>query len=364
MDSSGHIAPLIWLLGKAGAGKSAIAAVLAGAPVSAVGDGIGGSTARMQIYGLPETNPVLRFLDTPGLDSADRSDEAAALDHPMREAAMVLVALRADDHAPGHVLGILRQVRRARRDIPVIVAQTRLHDLYETGQNHPARYPFTGTPRDAALEGVPVRLRQALLAQRALFDRLPGSPPRFVPIDLTRSADGFDPTDYGADALWQGLTDAAPDIIAVLRKGDAEGLRRAIILPWATAAAATEAVPLPVLGGLGAAGLQAGMVRAIARRYGIDGGRTLWAEFITAMGARFALGYGGRLLARQGLKLAPIWGSAATGAWSFAVTWGLGEAANAYCAARAAGDAPDRRAMEAAYRAGLDRARDQWRKRS
>jgi uncharacterized protein (DUF697 family) len=361
MDGDATLAPLIWMLGKTGAGKSAIAATLAGAPASAVGDGIAAGTTRMNVYAVPAAHPVLRFLDTPGLESGDRNDDPAALDHPMREAAMILVALRADDQAPGRVLELVCAARRARPRIPVIVAQTRLHDLYDSGQDHPKGYPFTGTDRDATLDTVPVRLRQALLAQRALFERVPGQPLHFVPVDLTRPDDGYEPADFGAEALWQALRDAAPGIAAALGASNIEGLRRAVILPWASAAAAAEAVPLPVLGGLGAAGLQAAMVRAIARRHGLAGGRALWAEFVAALGARFALGYGGRLLVRQGLKLAPFWGSAAAGAWSFAVTWGLGEAALAYCAARAEGNAPDSKALAAAYRAGLDRARDQWR---
>jgi uncharacterized protein (DUF697 family) len=105
------------------------------------------------------------------------------------------------------------------------------------------------------------------------------------------------------------------------------------------------------------------MVRAIARRFGLPAAGRLWGEFAALMGARFALGYGGRFLARQALKLAPGWGTAVVGAWSFGVTWALGEAAVVWCAARAQGREPDRAAVLAAYRDGLDRARGAWARR-
>jgi uncharacterized protein (DUF697 family) len=356
-------APLVWLLGKTGAGKTSIVAVLTGAPAATVGDGFAPTTAGACLYPFPPEAPALRFLDTRGLEDTAGHDPAEALAFGQAEAAILLIALRADDLDPGRVLEAAVAARKARPRLPVIVAQTRLHDLYEADRGHPVPYPYAGGEADGALAAVPARLRQALMAQRRLFAALPGPAPRFVPVDLTRPGDGFAPPDYGADALWRALDAAAPDVAAALRPEGLASLRQTVILPWATAAAASDAVPLPVLGGLSAAGLQAAMVRAIARRFGLEAGRDLWAEFAGLLGARFALGYGGRFLARQVLKLAPLWGTAAVAAWSFAVTWGLGEAAVAYCTARAGGAAPDRDAMARAYRDGLARAREAWRAR-
>lgn len=361
--TAGGEAPLVWLLGKTASGKTSVVAALTGAPGAAVGEGFAPTTRGARIYGFPADEPAIRFLDTRGLEDEAGHDPAETLALGGREAELVVVAARADDMALSSVLTALAAVRAERPFLPVIVAQTRLHDLYPDGAGHPAPYPFDGTAADGALPGVPGALGRALLAQRRLFDDLRGPAPRFVPVDLTRPGDGYEPADYGADALWAALRAAAPAAAAALVPGPEAALRRAVILPWASAAAAAEAVPLPVLGGLGAAGLQAAMVRALARRYGLGNTPRLWAEFAALMGARFALSYGGRFLARQALKLAPGVGTAAVAAWSFAVTWGLGEAALAYCAARAAGRTPDRDAVARAYAEGLDRAREAWAQR-
>lgn len=363
METAGP--PLVWLLGKTGAGKSSIVAALTGAPGVAVGEGFAATTTDARIHAFPADDPAIRFLDTRGLEEAAvaTAPEAAGIGIGIAEAAVLLVVVRADDRALEAVASAAAAARRARPDLPVIVAQTRLHDLYPDGAAHPDPYPFDGTEADAARPGVPGVVGRALLAQRRLFAGLPGPAPGFVPLDFTRPQDGFAPTDYGAEALWQALRATAPAVPGALVPASAGALRRSVILPWATAAAAADALPAPVLGGIGAAGLQAAMVRAIARRFGLAADTALWREFAGLMGARFALGYGGRFLARQVLKLAPGWGSAAVAAWSFAVTWGLGEAAAVFCAARAGGRAPDRAAMAAAYAEGLDRARLSWARR-
>jgi uncharacterized protein (DUF697 family) len=353
--------PLVWLLGKTGAGKSSIVAALTGAPGAAVGEGFAPTTAQAQLFDFPVDDPALRFLDTRGLEDTAAHDPGEMLALGQTAADVLVIAVRADDLSLGAVLAAAKAARAQRPGLPVIVAQTRLHDLYPGDAGHAEPYPFDGTAADAARTGVPAALGAALLAQRRLFAALPGTAPLFVPLDFTRPGDGFEPADYGAEALWQALRAAAPTVAGALVA--LPDLRRSVILPWAGAAAAAEAVPLPVLGGLGAAGLQAAMVRAIARRHGLAGGVGLWAEFAGLLGARFALGYGGRFLVRQVLKLAPGWGSAAVAAWSFAVTWGLGEAAAVYCAARAEGRAPDRAAVTAAYAEGLDRARAAWARR-
>lgn len=358
---AGREPPLVWLLGKTGAGKSSIVAALTGAPGAAVGEGFAPTTPGAQLFDFPPDDPALRFLDTRGLEDTAAHDPGEMLALGQTAADVLVVVARADDLSLAAVLAAARAARARRPGLPVIVAQTRLHDLYPGDAGHAEPYPFDGSPADAARGGVPAALGAALLAQRRLLADLPGAAPVFVPLDFTRPGDGFEPADYGAEALWRALRAVAPAVAGALVA--LPDLRRSVILPWAGAAAAAEAVPLPVLGGLGAAGLQAAMVRAIARRHGLAGGAGLWAEFVGLLGARFALGYGGRFLVRQVLKLAPGWGSAAVAAWSFAVTWGLGEAAAVYCAARAEGRAPDRDAVTAAYAAGLDRARAAWAKR-
>src|SRR3954470_12675873 len=65
------IAPVVWLLGKTGAGKTAIIAALTGDPRAEVGQGFEPCTRTAAFYDVPREVPLLRFLDTRGLGEAD-----------------------------------------------------------------------------------------------------------------------------------------------------------------------------------------------------------------------------------------------------------------------------------------------------
>lgn len=349
--------PLIWLLGKTGAGKSSIAATLAGAPADIVGDGFDPTTRTSTAYGFPVEEPTLQFLDTRGFEDGG-SLSASDFDATLKAAALLVVVVRASDRSLASVLNAVRSVRRQRPGVPIIIAQTWLHDLYGDADRHVEPYPFDGTTSDFDRPGVAANVGAALAAQRALLGDIGGAPaPRFVPLDFTRTTDGLHPQDYGADALWEAIAEAAPAVVAAMSDPSEASLRVQVVLPWATAAAASDAAPLPVVGGIGATSLQAGMIRVLARRYGLKADRKMLGEFASVLGLRFALAYAAKFLARQVLKLAPPWGGMAVGAWSFVVTWGLGEAAMAFCKAKSRGDKPDHAAIAKAYEGGLRRGR-------
>jgi hypothetical protein len=63
-------APVIWLLGKTGAGKTAIVAALTGDTRAEVGLGFEPCTRSAAFYDVPPEAPLLRFLDTRGLGEA------------------------------------------------------------------------------------------------------------------------------------------------------------------------------------------------------------------------------------------------------------------------------------------------------
>ena len=77
------------------------------------------------------------------------------------------------------------------------------------GAGHEMPYPF-GT-RDGATSPLLQSLTRALEHQRSLFATLPGrGATLFVPIDFTQPGDGFEPADYGREALVEALVTAAP----------------------------------------------------------------------------------------------------------------------------------------------------------
>jgi hypothetical protein len=61
-------APIIWLLGKTGAGKTSIVAAITGESRAKIGNGFSRCTSQSQIYDWPADAPILRFLDTRGLE--------------------------------------------------------------------------------------------------------------------------------------------------------------------------------------------------------------------------------------------------------------------------------------------------------
>jgi uncharacterized protein (DUF697 family) len=363
---------VVWLLGKTGAGKTAIVATLTGDPRAEVGAGFEPCTRTAAFYDVPVEAPLLRFLDTRGLGEA-HYDPAGDLAWCEEQSHLVLVVMQVSDPVQDAVLHALRQARRRHPDWPLVVAQTGLHRLYPTGTGHPAAYPYTGGAEDEAQASLPHPLRQALAYQRRLFDGLRGPRPRFVPIDFTLPEDGFPPHDFGLDMLSGVLQETAPVAFEALHaaRAEAESDRirakaRPLIYGFGATAAAAGAVPVPLVGAGGLAGVIAMTLRALAIRYDVTWTPSRFAQFSGAVGggalAWWTLRYG----LREMLKLVPVVGTVAAGALNaaaaFGVTVGMGEAACVWLAYHRRGlTAPNdevRRAFVEGLAAGLRRGKD------
>ncbi len=350
--------PVVWLLGKTQSGKTSIVAEITGAGHAEVGSGYAPKTRTARLYDFPAEAPVLRFLDTRGLGDAADYDPKDDIAFAAKAAHVILAVVRVDDTHVGEIVAVARTARAKHPNWPVVVAQTTLHNLYPKAAGHLQPYPFDGTDADFDLAGVPRPLLRALEAQRKTFAGLPGKGAvRFVPIDFTQPEHGLPPADYGAEALFAALEAVGGEVFAKLteaRRGDRDKTARIhLVLPWAFAAAAANAVPVPVVGGIASAGMQAMLIRALARHYGIAVDRDLWREFLSAMGSGFALSFGGGWAVQQLLKLGVGPGTAATAAWTFAVTWGIGEAGIYYFGERAADRVPDRAELRRHYTRGF-----------
>lgn len=354
--------PVIWLLGKTGAGKTSIVAELTGLSREAVGNGFEPTTRTMRVYPFPAEDPIVRFLDTRGLGDVERDDEAQGITEARRQAQLILVVVRANDRQLDDIVSTVREAREAHPDWPVIVAQTTLHNLYPHGSRHPLPDPFTGGPEDDTTADVPGDLRNNLSIQRRLFADLPGTGSlRFVPLDFTRPEQGLPPGDFGIDRLLDALVAVRIELLDRLverHRGSLDDrIRTRLVLPLAALAAATNAVPVPLLGGFGSTAFQVLLVREIARRRGLDAGIEMWREFLGAMGAGFALSFGASWLVQQVLKLGIGPGSAAVATWTFAVTWGIGEAALYFFKEKAAGRSVDPEDLRRRFRRAADEGR-------
>jgi uncharacterized protein (DUF697 family)/predicted GTPase len=370
-------APVVWLLGKTGAGKTAIIAALTGDPRAQVGEGFEPCTRTADFYDVPAEAPLLRFLDTRGVGEPNY-DPAKDIAWCEEQSHLVIVAMQVADPLQDTVLTALQQVRRRHPDWPIVVAQTGLHRLYPRGMVHPQPYPFAGDSRDETNPELPNALRQALAYQRRLFDDLPAPPPHFVPVDFTAPEDGFVPQDYGLEMFWQVLQEVGPAALVALHvaRADAQSdairaKARPLIYSYAAAAAGAGAVPVPIVGVSGLAGMLAITLRALAGRYGVTWTPATFAQFSGAVGggalAWWALRYG----LREALKLVPVVGTIAAGALNaaaaFALTVGVGEAACVWLAYRRRGlVAPSeevRRAFAEGLAAGLRQSKDRRQER-
>lgn len=204
-----RVAPVVWLLGKTGAGKTAIVVALTGDPGAEVAAEFAPCTRTATFYDLPPEAPLLRFLDTRGLGDVGY-DPAEDIAWCERRAHLLLVVMQVDDPVQEPVLSVVREARRRHSEWPLVVAQTGLHRLYPSGTRHPEPYRYTGSEADLSDPMIPHALRQALAYQRKLFGGLPGPPPRFVPVDLTTCEDALPPRDFGLAALWKAIERAAP----------------------------------------------------------------------------------------------------------------------------------------------------------
>src|SRR3954447_12656083 len=104
-------APEFWLLGKTQSGKTSLIKYLTGAQEAEIGSGFRPCTrtSRQYLFPTPEA-PLLSFIDTRGLDEPgyDPAEDIARFD---TEAHVVVVTVKAMDHAQENVLRVLREVR-------------------------------------------------------------------------------------------------------------------------------------------------------------------------------------------------------------------------------------------------------------
>ena len=342
-------APTIWLLGKTGTGKSSIVQALTGVERATIGNGYAPCTRATSVFEFPEEAPIIRFLDTRGLEEPDY-DPTADVEFCSGVAHFIIVTMQAMDPDQARVLSVVKKARQRNPSWPVLVAQTTLHGGYKRGSNHPLPYPFIN--KDAGVPpGLPIpeNLRSALLHQRERFQNLPGAGVvRFAAIDLTTPEDDYNPPDYGLDELRHAISELAPEALSAFmdaaQSTEKDTISRAaknLILGYAFAAMIPAAIPVPFVNLAAIATIDAAMLHALGRRYGIEWTPCTFGEFTTSLGTGVLFSqlikYGGQELA----KLIPVYGQAAglvfSAAGAFAFTYALGIAASTYLAYRRRG---------------------------
>lgn len=360
-------APIFWLVGKTGAGKSSIVSTLTGDPSIALGEGFAPCTSTAAFYDFPPGAPLVRFLDTRGLEEVGY-DPADDLAWCQDQAHVVIAVMSVSDPAQDRVIDIVGAVRRQHPNWPVVVAQTTLHHCYPLGLRHPEHDHFTGTDRDDVWTAIPDQLRAALAHQRGLFAKVPGPAPIFVPLDFTRPDDGYNPQDFGVERLLEAISEAGLAALANLlrqaRDETSDDLHwncHPLILGYAAAAAGGAAVPIPYVDFATIAVTNSLMLRALGGRYDVSWTAANLTQFFGAIGLGTLAWWAVRYGLRELLKIIPVAGWAAGAALNcaaaFSLTAGIGEAACVWLGYMKRGETAPDEEVRHAFKNGFARRR-------
>lgn len=313
-ESRQHV-PVLWLLGKTGAGKSSIVERLTGDSRAEIGNGFEPCTATAAYYDHPAETPVMRFLDTRGLGEAhyEPSDD---LSFCSSSSHALLIVTRIDEAEQSALLAAIESLGSAVKGLVMLHVHTALHSIEDPANRQRAIDYNTRQISEAVGRSIPV-----------------------VEVDFTDPDDGFEDADVGLDILRQAIMDLVPalsDALSKWKAKDAEQaaflLHRREILGYASAAAAVDV--LPAVGLIGVPGIQGKMLHSLALRYGLEWEKTIVSEFLAALGTSFLYRYAVSFMTRQAAKLVPVYGqtagAAAAATVSFASTYALGRVACLY----------------------------------
>jgi len=351
--------PVLWLLGKTQAGKTSIIRALTGSAAAEIGNGFQPCTRNSRFYDFPADIPIVRFLDTRGLGEV-AYDPGDDIQYCESQAHLLVAVMKVADINQVAVFEMLHAIRQHHPEWPVLIVQTGLHELYPNGQGHVHPWPYED---DLLPETVPLDLRRALQAQRDALKKLPGfAPMRWVAVDLTLPEDGFEPHDYGLEALWQAIESLTSLGLQHQLSGDKEvhdlyaRTAHQHIVGYSLTAAGLGA--LPVVDLVAVSAVQAKLLHSLARLYGQYWDRSTITEFLGLAGAGIASGFLTRVLSRAVVKVIPFWGQTIGAVWgassSGATTYALGKAAIYFFARRKDGLKVDQKTLRRIYTQELE----------
>ncbi len=280
---------------------------------------------------------------------------------------MLIVTVKALDHAQANVLTHLRTIRAAKVARPVLLVLTCLHEAYPQ-QQHPLPYPFgpNAEPRTDS-PALPSDLLRSLAEQRRRFE---GLIDRVVAVDLTTAEEGFNDPDYGGAPLRDALLELLPAAYrqTLLSLGEASRdlqdfyARQALpyIVGYSTLAGSAGAMPVPIVDLVLLSGIQSRMVYHLAQLYGQPLTAPRFLEIASTLGLGMLLRQGSRLLLKYVPYVGPVLGTMASSALASASTFALGKAFCFYYQAVHQGHVPQPEELRRYYRGQLTRAEQAW----
>lgn len=274
--SEEHSLPVVWLLGKTGAGKSSVIRALTGLSEAEVGNGYASCTKTAMRFDHPAGKAVMRFLDTRGLGEAgyEPAEDLAAAEEA---AHLILAVARLDDPVQGEVAEVLATVCKRDPDLRVIVVHT-----------------------GADLVPDPDELRRVREATQARFERATKRTLPSVELSLPPAGSAGPDVEGPAAPLLPLLGETMPEVALLLaQEAHMEGepavwaQHRGEVLWYAGSAGAADVAP--VVGAAAVPAIQAAMLARLASRYGVEWTRTRMLEFGAALGTGVALSFGSTL---------------------------------------------------------------------
>ena len=379
-------APVFWMIGKTGSGKTSVVQYLTGAERAKIGNGYRPQTASSQQFDFPAAdNALVRFLDTRGLGECryDPTEDISAFHDSTH---LLIVTVRVMDHAVADVVAPLREIRKAQPKRPVVLLLTCLHEAYPQ-QQHPDPDPFD---QSLTPDSLPNELRDSIRWQTERFQGLEaisksgfrGKSRRsskasswsgnrtlvdaIVPIDLTPVAEGFAEPNFGGRRLKSALFALLPaahrqtlaSLDAAMRTLEDLNERRAMpyVIGYSSMAATAAAVPVPWVDIPFVAAIQSHLVHQLAGIYGQSLGAEGFIKVAGAIGARLLT----RLVLRSLTKFIPVVGAAANAALAYVYTYALGKACCWYFGQVRQGNVPDQSEIEQVWRDQLEQAAALW----
>jgi len=361
--------PVFWLFGKTQSGKTTVVRYLTGASEAEIGNGFQPCTRFSRQYDFPSADALLlKFLDTRGVDEPgyDPTEDLKAFS---ADTHLVIVTVKATDHAQENVVQHVRSIRDAQPGRPILLLLTCLHEAYPQ-QQHPLEFPFRATRGDEPIElpDAPAMLTDVLRTletHRRRFEKLVD---RVLPIDITRPEEGFDQPEYGGPQLREIVAELLPEsqrhTLAVVESqlADLKELHARKVMPtiigYSLLAATAGAIPVPFLSLFALPRLQRKLVRSLAEEFG----RPEAADKFFDLATRLGFGHLRAHAVNELLKFLPYVGIVTGAAGHAASTFALGKSFCHYDAAAANGLDPDLEQLREYYQTQFAEAHRMWKK--
>lgn len=345
--------PVLWLLGKTGAGKSSIVQRLTRQNSDIVGNGFEPFTSTASLYEFPEDNPVVRFLDTRGLGEVgyDPSEDLVVCGDSSHA---LLIVVRVDDISQANLCDALASI---------VKASTSRQWLKKSSIADRAILIHTALHTRSGSE-----LERSIAYNTEKIERSLGANIPQVRIDFT--SDRYDTAtssrvpakSEGLDELVSKIDSLLPDLQDFIQMRNEKNkeralflLRRKEIMAYASACAAADVVP--AFGLIAVPSVQGKMLHSLAARYDLDKDSRTTSEFIATLGSAFLYRYAITLMGRQLIKLVPVYGqtagAAAAASISFSSTYALGRAACVYFYHRQHGESVSATQLQSVFKDAL-----------